>query len=351
MPENSPRTATSQLWLAELSLLAVAVIWGVNIPIMKIALDMGIDRFALNGLRLVVSAAALLIFAAMERRSGIRPDLRGRWPRIVCYAVLVSGLYQLLFLLAVSQTTSADIALIMATVPLWTAIGARILLREILSPLAWTGLFVAFAGTGLVTLSGAAESSATSADAITAQQRLAGNIIALLAALAWSGGTILSRPMLKAISPLQLAALSTAICLPMHLGIARQTLPAGISLLSSITLLLCLLYSGVLSTGLAMPMWSYGVKYAGAAHATMFQNLSPIVAIVSAWLLLGEPLSASQAIGGGLILGGLFIVRLARAETPGERPSPPRTENQKPPDAPPKNLSHVFATDDRSAAD
>jgi drug/metabolite transporter (DMT)-like permease len=345
MPENSPRTATSQLWLAELSLLAVAVIWGVNIPVMKIALDMGIDRFALNGLRLVVSAATLLILAAMEFRSGNRPDLRGRWPRIVCYAVLVSGLYQLLFLLAVSQTTSADIALIMATVPLWTAIGARFLLREILSRLAWTGLLVAFAGTVLVTLSGAAESPAAAANTVAAQQRLAGNIIALLAALAWSGGTILSRPMLKAISPLQLAALSTAICLPLHLEFAWQTLPAGISLLSSIALLLCLLYSGTLSTGLAMPMWSYGVKFAGAAHATMFQNLSPIVAIVSAWLLLGESLSADQAIGGSLILGGLFIMRRARAETQAERPSQPPAGNHEALDALPKNQDHASATD------
>lgn len=314
MPETPSRTAPSRIWLAEMSLLSVAVIWGVNIPIMKIALAMGIDRFALNGLRLVVSAASLLIFAAIERRSGIRADLRGHWLRILCYAALVSGLYQLLFLLAVSQTTSADIALIMATVPLWTAIGARILLREILSPLAWGGLLLAFAGTLLVTLSGSAESPATPVDAVAAEQRLAGNIIALLAALAWSGGTILSRPMLKSVTPLQLAALSTAVCLPMHLGIAWQVLPHSLSLLSSIGLLLCLLYSGVLSTGLAMPMWSYGVKYAGAAHATMFQNLSPIVAVVAAWMILGEALSAVQAVGGALILGGLFIMRLARAE-------------------------------------
>ncbi|MFM7055955.1 MAG: DMT family transporter [Planctomycetota bacterium] len=319
MPENSPRTAPSRLWLAELSLLSVAVIWGVNIPVMKIALAMGIDRFALNGLRLVVSAAALIVFAIAERRSGIRPRLHGHWGRILCYAVLVSGLYQLLFLLAVSQTTSADIALIMATVPLWTAIGARILFHEILSQRAWKGLLIAFAGTVLVTLAGAPGNSGQAVQAVAAQQRLAGNILALLAALAWSGGTILSRPMLKVITPLQLAAISTAICLPLHLGIAWQTLPRGISLLADIPLLLCLLYSGVLSTGLAMPMWSYGVKYAGAAHATMFQNLSPIVAVVAAWLVLGEALSAKQAVGGSLILGGLLIMRRARLEEQRER--------------------------------
>ena len=346
MSETQPRTSTPRLWLAELSLLAVAFIWGVNIPIMKIALAMGIDRFALNGLRLVVSAISLLIFAALERRNGNRPNLRKHYFRVLSYAVLVSGLYQLLFLLAVSQTTSADIALIMATVPLWTAIGARFFLNEHLTKLAWTGLLIAFAGTVLVTLQGAPVSRSTditqSGSATTntdstninstnttpadtaptdiadtaSSRRFAGNVIALFAALAWSAGTILSRPVLSLITPLQLAALSTVICLPMHLAVAAPTLPQSLALLSSLTLVLCLLYSGTLSTGLAMPLWSYGVRQAGAAHATMFQNLSPIIAVVSAWLILGEALSPSQAVGGSLILGGLFVMRRARHALP-----------------------------------
>ena len=342
MSEQNPRTTPPRLWIAELALLAVAVIWGVNIPIMKIALAMGIDRFALNGLRLVVSALSLMAFAALERRSGPRPNLHKHWPRTLAYAVLVSGLYQLLFLLAVSQTTSADIALIMATVPLWTAIGARLVLNEILSRTAWIGLLIAFAGTVLVTVQGAPNASPDNTPQINASQniqtnstpqnqapanpedsrrRFAGNVIALLAALAWSAGTILSRPMLSAISPLQLAALSTTLCLPMHLLVAGPTLTQSLAFLSSPSLLLCLLYSGTLSTGIAMPLWSFGVRQAGAAHATMFQNLSPIIAVISAWFILGEALSPAQAIGGSLILGGLFVMRRARNEANSPAPS------------------------------
>jgi drug/metabolite transporter (DMT)-like permease len=44
----------------------------------------------------------------------------------------------------------------------------------------------------------------------------------------------------------------------------------------------------------------------------MFQNLSPIVAIISAWLILAEPLNVAQAAGGTLILGGLIIMRSGR---------------------------------------
>jgi drug/metabolite transporter (DMT)-like permease len=153
-PRQPTENSTALLWLAELSLLSVAVIWGVNIPLMKIALALGIDRFALNGLRLVISALTLLVFAALEYRRGIRPNVRLNWKGILGYAILVSVLYQMLFLLSVSQTTSADIALIMATVPMWTAIGARLLLKEILTDRAWLGLIIGFTGTVVVTLQG-----------------------------------------------------------------------------------------------------------------------------------------------------------------------------------------------------
>ncbi len=59
-------------------------------------------------------------------------------------------------------------------------------------------------------------------------------------------------------------------------------------------------------------MWSYGVKHAGAAHAAMIQNLTPIVAMAAAWVWLGETINLVQTLGGGMIIGGLFIMRWSR---------------------------------------
>ena len=140
---NAP--SVRQLWIADLSLLLVAVIWGVNIPVMKVAL-LKIDAFALNAIRLVVSSLILLFFARREFLRGVRPAGSLSRRDVLIYAAVVSVAYQCLFLLAVSRATSADVALIMATVPMWTAIGARLFLKEILPLLAWTGLIVAFAG-------------------------------------------------------------------------------------------------------------------------------------------------------------------------------------------------------------
>ena len=137
-------------------------------------------------------------------------------------------------------------------------------------------------------------------------------ILVLGAALAWSGGTVYSRPMLTKISPMQLSASAAVMALPFHILFAGGHYADSIPSLSSMRVWLIILYSGTLSTGLALPMWSFGVRHAGAAHASIIQNLIPVIAMVAAWLARGEAATTAQIVGGGLILSGLVIMRSAR---------------------------------------
>ena len=334
-PSSTP--ASRYLWLADVSLLLVALIWGVNIPVMKVALSR-IDAYAFNAIRLVVSSLVLMYFARREFLQGINPSGALSKRDVLIYASIVSVAYQFLFLLAIARATSADVALIMATVPMWTAIGARFFLKEVLPWMAWMGLIIAFAGTMIVTLHKAPPPTASPtlttgsslelseteiAVASIAQQesgvaatRLFGNLFALSAALAWAGGTVFSRPLLGKISPIQLSACSATLGLPFHIVIAvwmgAGSVPDSVAAMKAPSMIACVIYSGTLSTGLALAMWSYGVKHAGAAQAAMIQNLTPIVAMAAAWIWLGETINATQALGGAMIIGGLFIMRRSR---------------------------------------
>ena len=270
---------------------------------MKNGLDQ-VDSFVFNALRLAVSAAVLLSLAILERRRGIRPGSGVSKKQIVIYAMIVSGLYQVLFLLGIARTTSGNVALIIATVPMWTALLARIFLNERLAIIAWCGLFTALAGTVIVALQ--------KGDVAVGDENLVGNLCILGSALAWSVGTVYSRPMLKSISPMQLSGFAATMALPVHLMLAMGRYETGLPVFQSLNIWLILLYSGVLSTGLALPMWSYGVRHAGAAHAAIIQNIVPLIAIAAAWLTRGESASVPQMFGGALILGGLIIMRIGR---------------------------------------
>ncbi|MCA9036083.1 MAG: DMT family transporter [Planctomycetaceae bacterium] len=295
-------TAQQTMW-SELSLVGVAFIWGINIPIMKNGLDQ-MNWYGLNAIRLVFSASVLALLGWREFRGGTRPAKTLKKSHVFAYAVIVSGLYQFLFLLGISRTTSANTSLIISTIPMWTALAARVFLKEKLRPLAWFALTIAFVGTVVVAL------QKTGGD--QHQQSLIGNLCIIGAALGWSAGTVISRPLLKSISPMQLSAWSATIALPFHLAVAAPWLSQSVQRAAKPELLAILLYSGVFSTGLALPMWSFGVRHSGAARASAFQNLVPLIAIASAWLIRGESVGWAQLAGGGMIIGGLVLIRMVR---------------------------------------
>lgn len=287
---------------ADLSLLGVAFIWGLNLPIMKGGLEQ-MDEYAFNAIRLAISSLVLIVFAGRERSAGFFALPARMRVSVVAYACIASGLYQLLFLLGIYRTTAGNASLIMSTVPMWTALLALLFLNERLSRQAWMGLLIALCGTLIVTAQ-----NGISGD----QQYFTGNVIMLFGALAWAAGTVISRPLLPYLSPLRLSAFSSTVMLPMHFLVAGSAVTASFSELSDVRIWWPLLYSGVLSTGLALPMWSFGVREAGAAHAAVFQNLIPVIAIVSAFLIRNESVTPVQVVGGTLIISGLIVMRRAR---------------------------------------
>ena len=94
-------------WLADASLVGVALIWGINIPLMKSGLE-DINDWVFNSLRLTFSACVLGAFAWLQWRGGIRPSSELRWDRVVVFGIMMSGVYQMLFLLGISRTTSGN---------------------------------------------------------------------------------------------------------------------------------------------------------------------------------------------------------------------------------------------------
>lgn len=295
--------AAQSTWLPDLSILSVTLIWGINIPIIKIGLGR-VDPFAFNAVRLVLSAGVLLVLAWRQRRRMDYIPSAVPFRKIVVYGIVVSGFYQLLFLLGVSRTTSGNTALIISTVPMWTAVLARILVNERLAGISWLGLCSAFAGTLVVTL----DQGGLSAN----REHLYGNLFILAGAFSWAWGTVYSRPLLKKMSPLQLSSQAAVIALPLHLLVGAGTIVSSLPALAAPDVSLIVLYSGLLSSGLALAMWNYGVRHAGASHAAVYQYLIPVIAVTTAWLIRSEPVSSGQVFGGVLIIGGLIVMRIGR---------------------------------------
>ena len=67
--------------------------------------------------------------------------------------------------------------------------------------------------------------------------------------------------------------------------------------------------------GTMLPFWLFytAVTIIGAPVASLFATLEPLVAVLLAWLLIGQPLILGQIVGGALILGTVVALSLQQA--------------------------------------
>ncbi|MBX3420981.1 MAG: DMT family transporter [Pirellulaceae bacterium] len=306
-PSSLARPSAHHDWVADGLLLFTALLWGINIVVFKAAIT-GTNAYVFNALRLLFAVSTLVVMAAIEWQ--LYPAIRVRmrtlpWLTIALYCLLNGVIYLLAYVQGISLTTAGNVALIFASLPMWTAGMSMLLFNERLPGIVWTGLLITAVGTGLIILNGAGQVSLSS-------QYLTGNLFVLIATLAWGSATILSRNLLRVLTPLQLAAFSSLATTPIHWCIAWQHLPDVLRTSHAPGYWAAMAYSGVFSTGIAYAAWNAGVRRAGASYASIYQNVVTLVAVLGGWWLLREQLLAVQIIGGVMTIAGLLLMRRAR---------------------------------------
>lgn len=287
-----------------LGLLVVVLIWGLNFPIIKVTLEV-LPPFAVNALRFSISALTLgLIWAVEARRSGIpffRP-LRERPGAVLALGILGHLTYQVLFILGIARTPAGTGALLIAASPIWTALVGHFSGLDRLNGRAAFALAVCAAGVAVVILG--------EAGGATVGGSIAGSLFMLAGGVAWALYTVFSRPVLTSgVAPMGLTFFSVAAAAPFLLALGVPDLAAQDWSRVGLSAWGALLFSGVLSTGIAYALWNEGVRKLGPARTGAFSNLTPFVALLTSYLLLREPVTLTQVCGGALIIGGLILMR------------------------------------------
>ena len=74
--------------------------------------------------------------------------------------------------------------------------------------------------------------------------------------------------------------------------------------------------TGLLATALAFTVQAWAQQHTTATRTALIYSLEPVVAWITSFWLLGEILSRRAVFGAALILCGIFIVELKRADSP-----------------------------------
>jgi len=282
-------------------LLFVAVLWGVNFSVVKFALA-EIPPLAFNGMRFLIASGTMLLLAfATGRRFNFQ---RKHLLYLVGIGLVGNTAYQLFFVFGIANTAAANSSLILATVPAWVALIGTVIGVERVGVKGWVGIALSLLGIALIIWG-----SDRFADFQLGGPSLKGDLLILAGTICWSTYTLLVRPMTRHYSSVSVTSFSTAIgTIPLVLVAipSWRTLEwTGVP----ISAWLALAASGVFAIAIAYFLWNHGVSRLGSARTSLYSNLALPIALLTAWLWLGETLTPLQWWGTLLALAGVILAR------------------------------------------
>ena len=276
-------------------LLAVVVLWSLNLTVTRYILTHGFEPLSYATVRY---GAAALIFVGIALFAERSLRLRRRDLGLVALAVLCLWLNQLSFVYALEKTSASTIGLIMGATPIFAALIGIALGLERLSRRFWLAAAISFVGVGLVA---AGSSAGFSGD-------LRGNLLGVAAGATWAAYSVAIAPLMERYSASRISAVVLSLTWVL---IALVGFPsdggAGLRPGRQVWLLLAFATLGPLV--LTNVLWFRSLHRIGASRATLVANLQPFVAAVFALVLLSERMTLLQVIGGIMIGSGILAAR------------------------------------------
>jgi len=283
----------------ETALALMVFVWGVNFAVVKRALE-AFDPLAFNALRYPIASA--FVFLVLRAQGPLSLPERKDVPRILVLGVLGNVIYQMAFILGLDRTLAGHASLILALTPVFTAFLSAATGDEHPGARTWAGALLAVLGVALVTGSSLTFQGGD-------RRALMGDLILLGACFAWALYTVGARPIVKKYGSVRTTAWTLwvgtiGLVLLGTPGLAAQDWSVvGAEAWGG------LLFSALLSIGLAYLIWYRGVEKIGNTRTSIFSNLTPLVALAFGALWLGERPGPLALLGVGVTLSGVLLVR------------------------------------------
>ena len=285
-------------YVVDVLLISAVLIWGFNYAIVKITFRY-FHPIAFNAVRFSVSSAAMFLVLKI-RGEGLRiapQDIR----QILWLGLIGNTFYQFLFALGLARTGAGNSALIMALSPVFAFLVGVAMGRERFSRSVLAGIIMSLAGVAGIVMFGP--------EGVSFRGSWRGDLLMIAASIIWGWQSAESTRLLGKYGPVRLTVATmiagTAMMVPLSLPwIIAQPWSRVQPLVW-----LGLGYSALLSIAYSYFVWAHALNTIGVAHTSVFNNLTPIVALFAGWLLLGEHAVAAQIAGVVLVLVGVFIVR------------------------------------------
>lgn len=282
-------------------LLAV-VFWGGNTIVTKLCSTV-INPMEIGFYRWLVAIIILTPFVISTIRTDIK-KLKPLIPKLVLLGLLGGVIFQSLAYYAAHYTTATNMGIIQSLMPIMAIILAITFLGHVTNLGSVLGVVVSAIGVVVVVSHGDLTS-------LIKHGINFGDMLMLLATLAFTlyGFFVhkwkLDIPLLQSVY-IQ-AVVTTVILFPLFLITPKSHLTLETSFYIG--------FAGIVASILAPIVWMHAIAKIGAARASLFFNLVPVVTMILAVFFLSEKITISVLVGGGLAIIGVIIAEAFKSQT------------------------------------
>lgn len=284
--------------------VAVTAVWGVNFVVIEVGLD-HFPPLLFSALRFALAAVPAIFFVR-------RPKVALKW--IIAVGLVLGGVKFGLLHIGMEAGMPAGLSsLVLQVQSVFTAVFAALILRERPTAVKLAGMALALGGIGV---------------AAAARGGLSGGVTAFVlvvaAAAAWGLSNVFTR---KAAPDALLGWMVWVSAVPVLPLLALSLLVEGpsadLAALAAIDLpgLGALAYAAVLSTLFGFGAWGFLLSRYEATSVAPFSLLVPVFGMSSAWVLLGEGVSAASLVAAVLVIAGVAL-GVVRPRVKPEVPAP-----------------------------
>ncbi len=296
----------------DLALVFVVIVWGFSPTVFTKILDV-MDPLAFVLVRFaILSAVSLVILAVRGARGGRAWRIERRdvgW--LIVSGLCGYGVYQVLYMVGLSHTTAFSSALLMATIPLFTALVLALARVERITLLRWVGIAVAFAGIAGFLWLAHAQGGEFGTHPLTTTEMIVGDALTLVGAVLFAIYGIVNVRLADRYSPPELMCYTLVIGTVALIPFSLPSVFAQNWHLVTWQIWAMIAYSVLFPIYITYSIWNWAIGLRGASYVTIYNFPVPVMAGIIAWILLGQALNVGQMAAAALVLGGMLVARLA----------------------------------------
>ena len=284
----------NKVLLFHLITAAVVTIWGVTFVSTKVLLQHGLGPMDIMFYRFVIAYFCILLISHKRLWADNWKDE---------FMLMLSGLTggTLYFIaennaLGISQ--ASNVALLVCTTPIFTALLAHWIFKDPLKKNMLIGSFIALVGVGLVVFSGS----------VILQINPLGDFLSIMAALMWAVYCLILKPLGNRYST---AFITRKVFMYSILSVLVyfifDPLLVDIEILTHPIVVINLLFLGIVASMLCFIAWNAAVKVLGPSRTANYIYVQPMSTLILSSIILSEVITLTSLIGAACIIGGVYL--------------------------------------------